>query len=490
MPPRVRAAVLWLFNLPVISFAAAAIICCASLVCLLSSFFLADANSIGAVYGRNGDNIPTPQEAAQLLQDNVITRVRIYDYDPTVIQAFSHTQIRVIIGITNDEIPGLAVSPSLAAEWIHSNVAAYIETTNINAIAVGSDVLTKTERNISSYLVPAMWNLYYGLVNLTLDKSVKVSSPMNLEILENSYPPSAGVFVGSFIPVLQSMLAFLAATNSSFMLNVYPFLSYELNTNNIPLNYALFNFTSGVPDTGSHLTYYSLYDAQVDALISAIGTLNYSSLTVTVTETGWASEGAPSETAANYDNAKTYLSNLVRITQNNTGTPLRPGQEIDAYIYDLYDEDSNPQPVSMQHFGLFYANGSSKYDIDFVTGSSGSGSPSPGPVSGPSSGPTSGPSAGSGGGGSETPPPSATYVWCVAKPNATNSSLQQGLDWACGPGLANCDPIQPGGACYLPNTVVSHASYAFNIYYHYFQTDPRSCSFGGDAVLINVDPSE
>jgi hypothetical protein len=30
-----------LFNLPVISFAAAAIICCGTLVCLLSSFFLA-----------------------------------------------------------------------------------------------------------------------------------------------------------------------------------------------------------------------------------------------------------------------------------------------------------------------------------------------------------------------------------------------------------------------------------------------------------------
>ncbi|CAM6043177.1 unnamed protein product [Sphagnum compactum] len=85
--------------------------------------------------------------------------------------------------------------------------------------------------------------------------------------------------------------------------------------------------------------------------------------------------------------------------------------------------------------------------------------------------------------------PSDTLDWCVAKPSATNSSLQQGLDWACGPGLANCGPIQRGGACYLPDTLLSHASYAFNIHYHYFQTDSRSCIFGGDAELTNVDPS-
>jgi hypothetical protein len=463
------------------------------------------------VYGRNGNNIPTPQQAAQLMHKNVLTRVRIYDYDATVIQAFSLTQIRVIIGVPNDEIPGIAGSQQLANSWILDNVAAYIKTTNINAIAVGSDVPTSAS-NISSYLVPAMWNLYNGLATFSLNLSVKVSSPMNLEILEISYPPSAGVFYSSLVPVLQPMLAFLAATDSFFMLNVYPFLSYEYNPNSIPLNYAVFNFPSGVLDTGSNLTYYSLYDAQVDALISAISALNYSSLTVMITETGWPSAGASSEPAANYDNANAYLSNLVRATQTSAGTPLRPGQEIDAYIYDLYDEDLNSGQDSNQHFGLFYANGTSKYDIDFVTGSSGNGSPS-GPVAGPGgsgsgggngsgsgggsgsgsgggSGSGSGGGNGSGSGGGSPSPPSSTLVWCVAKPDATNSSLQQGLNWACGPGLANCGPIQPGGACFLPDTVQSHASYAFNIHYYYFQTDPRSCIFGGDAELTNVDPSE
>jgi hypothetical protein len=54
--------------------------------------------------------------------------------------------------------------------------------------------------------------------------------------------------------------------------------------------------------------------------------------------------------------------------------------------------------------------------------------------------------------------------FCVAKPGAPDSALQKSLDWACGSG-ADCAPIQPGGACYQPNTVRAHASYAMSSYY-------------------------
>jgi hypothetical protein len=54
--------------------------------------------------------------------------------------------------------------------------------------------------------------------------------------------------------------------------------------------------------------------------------------------------------------------------------------------------------------------------------------------------------------------------FCVAKPGAPDSALQKSLDWACGSG-ADRAPIQPGGACYQPNTVRAHASYAMSSYY-------------------------
>ena len=82
----------------------------------------------------------------------------------------------------------------------------------------------------------------------------------------------------------------------------------------------------------------------------------------------------------------------------------------------------------------------------------------------------------------------AGEIWCVANPRASDAVLLVGLNWACGPGGADCSAIQPGGSCAVPDNVRNHASYAFNSYY---QKDPvpQSCDFGGGAILTTIDPS-
>ncbi|KAK7359267.1 hypothetical protein VNO77_01220 [Canavalia gladiata] len=69
--------------------------------------------------------------------------------------------------------------------------------------------------------------------------------------------------------------------------------------------------------------------------------------------------------------------------------------------------------------------------------------------------------------------------WCI---------LQEGLDFACAQG-ADCTPIQSGGTCFKPDTVQSHASYAFNSYYQRKNQDPPSCDFGDAANITTIDPS-
>jgi hypothetical protein len=78
--------------------------------------------------------------------------------------------------------------------------------------------------------------------------------------------------------------------------------------------------------------------------------------------------------------------------------------------------------------------------------------------------------------------------WCVASPEASQTALQQGLDYACGQGGADCSAIQAGGSCFQPNTHRDHASYAYNSYY---QKAPAgsSCDFGASAILTSKDPS-
>jgi hypothetical protein len=80
-------------------------------------------------------------------------------------------------------------------------------------------------------------------------------------------------------------------------------------------------------------------------------------------------------------------------------------------------------------------------------------------------------------------------MFCVANSSAPHSALKHSLDWACGPGSANCSAIQPGQPCYESDNIVAVASYAFNDYYHRTQASGGTCSFNGTAMITSTDPS-
>ncbi|GFP99807.1 glucan endo-1 3-beta-glucosidase 12 [Phtheirospermum japonicum] len=80
--------------------------------------------------------------------------------------------------------------------------------------------------------------------------------------------------------------------------------------------------------------------------------------------------------------------------------------------------------------------------------------------------------------------------YCVADVQATDGMLQEALDWACAHG-ADCTMAQPDNACFEPNTLMHHASYAFNSYYQKNKhNNSASCYFKTAAVLNASDPSK
>ena len=80
-------------------------------------------------------------------------------------------------------------------------------------------------------------------------------------------------------------------------------------------------------------------------------------------------------------------------------------------------------------------------------------------------------------------------AWCVCRSDQSSTSLQKTLDYACGAG-ADCSPIQQTGACYNPNTVLAHCSYAANSYFQRKGQTQQACDFAGTATLSASDPSK
>lgn len=370
-----------------------------------------------------------------------------------------------MIGISNSDLLPFSQFQSNADTWLKNSVLPYYPATKITFITVGAEV-TESPSNVSALVVPAMKNVFTALRKVGLHKRIKVSSTFSLGVLSRSFPPSAGAFNSSHAFFLKPMLEFLAENQSPFMIDIYPYYAYRDSPNNVSLDYALFEASTEVIDPNTGLLYTNMFDAQIDALYFALMALNFRTIKVMVAETGWPSKGSPKESAATPDNAQTYNANLIRHVINNTGTPAKPGEELDVYIFSLFNENRKPGVESERNWGLFYPDQTSVYNLDFTGKGAG--------VMTTASNVTS----------------TNGTTWCIASSKASEMDLQNALDWACGSGNVDCTAIQPSQPCYEPDTLVSHASYAFNSYYQQNGATDIACSFGGTGVKIDKDPSK
>ncbi|CAA3018691.1 glucan endo-1,3-beta-glucosidase 13 [Olea europaea subsp. europaea] len=264
-----------------------------------------------------------------------------------------------------------------------------------------------------------MQNIFTAIRKAGLHRKIKVSSTHSLDVLSQSFPSSAGAFNSSHAFFLKPMLEFLAENQSPFMVDIYPY--YRDSSSNVSLDYALFESSSEVIDPNTGLLYTNMFDAQIDAIYLALMALNFRIIKIMVTETGWPSKGSPKETAASPDNAQTYNTNLLRHVINDTGTPTKPGEEIDVYNFSLFNENRKPGLESERNWGLFFPDWTSVYNLDFIR-------------------------RGSLDTITNSNITSSNGTWCIASSTASEDDIKKGLDWACGFGNVDCSSIHFGRA--------------------------------------------
>ncbi|KAJ0700963.1 putative glucan endo-1,3-beta-D-glucosidase [Helianthus annuus] len=446
---------------------------------LLALFSLTDGGSVGVNYGRLGGDLPSAFKVAKLLKSQGIYRVRMFDTDPAVLKSMSGTGIKLTVTIPNELLYAASRRQSFAYAWVRQNVVAYYPKIQIESIAIGNEVFVFPKINATRFLIPAMKNIHQALVYYKLDSVIKLSSPIAYSALQNSYPSSSGSFKPELIePVLKPMFEFLRETESYLMVNAYPFFAYESNSDVISLDYALFRENPGVVDPNNGVRYFSLFDAQIDAIFAAMTALKYDDIPLVVTETGWPSKGDKNETGASLENAAAYNGNLIKRVLTGGGTPLRPQANLTVFLFPLFNENKKDGPGSERNYGLFYPNMEKVYNIPFTVEDLKNFRGEISPVRG---GGSSDPVKRGGNGSGRS--------WCVAK-DVGKDKLQSGLDYACGEGRADCRAIQPGATCYDPNTLEAHASFAFNSYYQKMGRAASACEFDGAAYIITEQPSK
>ncbi|KAH6777201.1 O-Glycosyl hydrolases family 17 protein [Perilla frutescens var. frutescens] len=415
-------------------------------------------SAIGVNWGTVALHRLSPDTVVDLLKDNKIEKVKLFDADPGSLKALMGSGIQVMVGIPNEMLQLLSSSSSASDLWVSQNVSRYMVKggVDIKYVAVGNEpFLNSYSGQFQSYVVPTLMNIQQSLAKANLAGMVKLVVPCNADAYESNLP-SQGAFRPDLTQIMMQIVSFLNSNGSPFVVNIYPFLSLYGNSD-FPQDYAFFEGTTHSVTDGPN-TYYNAFDGNLDTLVSALGKLGYPQMPIVIGEVGWPTDGA---SGANLTAARVFNQGLVKNVLTNKGTPLRPGvPPMDVYLFSLLDEGAKSTlPGNFErHWGIFSFDGQAKYRLNL-------------------------------GSGFLKNAKEVKYLpsrWCVANPNRDLSTVASHFKLACS--YADCTTLSFGGSC---NNIgeKGNVSYAFNSYYQIQKQNPQSCDFDGLGMITMLDPS-
>ncbi|KAK7318523.1 hypothetical protein RJT34_03226 [Clitoria ternatea] len=418
--------------------------------------------SIGVNWGAMASHPLNPPIVVNMLKDNGIKKVKLFDADSWTVSAFSGTDIEVMVGIPNDQLKKLSKNKDAAEKWVKKNVTKHVHDgrVNIRYVSVGNEPFLKSYNGSFVWTTfPAMQNIQRALDKAGLGDQIKVTTALNADVYESgSDKPSDGHFRKDIYSVMKQIVQFIDEQKSIFLVNIYPFLSLYQNEN-FPHDYAFFDGQSRTV-TDKNAQYTNVFDANLDTLVWSLRKAGHPNVTITIGEIGWPTDG---NKHANLNNAKRFYRGFLKKMANKKGSPLHPGP-IDAYLFSFFDENrKSVAPGNFErHWGIFRFDGKPKFAIDFS------------------------------GKEEEKMPIGAKGVryqeqkWCVLKKNFNTKKLEGPLSYACAGG--DCTSLGLGCSCQNLG-VVGNASYAFNQYFQINDQSVEACDFDGSATIVTEDPS-
>lgn len=331
---------------------------------------------------------PPALEAFALLYEKGIYRIKIFDHDLETIKALNSSILNAeaTIGFSTDEMLSLANNTSLALEALRplqpfDSIIKYI--------ALASEPNESLPPStLSGALPPALTNLNSALQ--TLGMRTKVTVPFTMSLLQPpasgsgsagnvSSPPSLGTFSGAWNETIAQVLSVLHQNNAPFMMNIHPYPAYvnELKkkggrkgkkgkSKGVSVAFALGTSNSSVVVDGG-LEYRSLLDAMYDTVLAALAKAGYPNMPLIIGETGWPTAGAVEATVGN---ACRYLNQVIASASREEGTPRRPGQRIEMYVFEAFDESLKPAGTIEPNWGVMTEEGTEKYAVDWTNSGS------------------------------------------------------------------------------------------------------------------------
>eukprot|EP00475_Leptophrys_vorax_P034764 TRINITY_DN56551_c0_g1_i1.p1 TRINITY_DN56551_c0_g1~~TRINITY_DN56551_c0_g1_i1.p1 ORF type:complete len:528 (+),score=40.85 TRINITY_DN56551_c0_g1_i1:280-1863(+) len=459
-------------------------------VCFVSSLlkstfaakYAAPIPTLGFCWGRMAHQPIPPNLVVDMLQQNRVAKVKLFDADPEALAALANSPIEVMVMVKNQFLEPIAVKQESADQWVYDNLLSILPTgVNITSVSVGNEPFLSSRHEFDSFLVPAFDNMRRALEKVDLAKRIKLTVSFNLEILAESDPANGPRLKPQWAKQIKAIVATMNETGSFFSVNIYPFFTWKDQPKDFTQKDIFFDGCGG---SGAYCT---VLDKGYDATAIVLRNMGFPNMEVVIGEAGWPSDGFPQ--LATVDYAKRYNNGLVKFLLSGKGTPQRPNKFINFYLFDLFDQDAKstaPGPFE-RRWGVYDDYGRPKYDLDL-----------------------------SGGQGMQLAAvPNVKRLgkrWCVANPalysnepdaDVVDAQLTSKINDICGNSAAgdfgdkaDCSPLfnamsTPGLKCASnTNSLMQNASYALNAVYQLSAQTEDVCTQDGVGIVVkDKDPS-
>ncbi|XVF17538.1 hypothetical protein REPUB_Repub10bG0131800 [Reevesia pubescens] len=383
-----------------------------------------------------------------------IEYLKLYDTTPEVFHASSHSDLPIAVPVNGQVLREVSSSVLKAESWLRLHVLAHFPAIKITTILVGDTILCQKDQGDNfGHLLPSLKNIYHSLTRWGLEKDIKVSAAFSSICLHHN----SAIFSDDLAKVIGPLLEFFHNTNSTYSISPPPYLPSS--------------FHESLTLLSSHLDFMKKFGSfkltKVNVIVSNQQEKKPMSRKLSVMD---------SKLVKPYPARPTPLPEISPSIHSSIGFSV-PANVAKKPHPPQYPTISTP-PISFP--------GDSPPPFSFPI------APEMPPPLVPASSPNGFYLPPCNPAGSIAPAPEIGVVqklWCVAKPSVPAETLQEAMDYACGEGGGECEEIMPHGSCFYPDTVVAHASYAFNSYWQKTKRNGGTCSFGGTAMIINADPS-
>ncbi|KAL3527884.1 hypothetical protein ACH5RR_012540 [Cinchona calisaya] len=416
---------------------------------------------IGVNWGTQATANLHPSMVVQMLKDNNINKIKLFDSDHWTVKYFGETGIEVMLGIPNDQLSKFTHYDNVK-DWVKHNVSSQLhDGVEIRYVAVGNEPFLKNYNgSFAQTIFPALKNVQKALNEAGFGDKIKATIPQNADVYDSSSAgPSQGNFRADIRDLMIQIVNFLKDNNAPFLVNIYPFLSLYQNPD-FPVEFAFFD-GGAKPVQDNNIQYTNMFDANLDTLVWSLRKAGAPNIPIIVGEIGWPTDG---NIHGNIKMAQQFYNGFFKKMASKKGTPLYPGH-IETYLFSLTDENQKSiAPGNFErHWGLFRYDGQPKFAMDFS------------------------------GQGSNKMPVGAKNVqylaskWCVYNAGAKNMDLIPAkIQYACE--RSDCTSLIYGGSC-NGLSMQGNISYAFNMYFQMNNQDVEACDFQGLGKIVQQNPS-